>query len=284
MALLIARDELAKGLLVLPVGGRVLSNFCYPAAVLGPIVGLRSRTSKGYLLMSLPLVILLGLSLVSGGRGPLLIGFCLTGWVVLAADRSNRSGIKAKKALAVAACLTVCYFILIAELRSNMTTGSGLSGVTTYLRAPVPAFSAWLQNSSPPMINLDLTYLAPIRELIVWSGGKQLRDVDSFVVYMPYSYNVFTILAEHCISFGMIGIVFVWFGIGAGIALLESQEPNQLRAALLSVVYTYLSYSLVCDLAFFVTGWLLSATVVVALTLYSRLHSRQGQPLCCLAS
>jgi oligosaccharide repeat unit polymerase len=275
LVLLSARDDLSNGIVVLPLGGRILSNFCYPAAVLGPVVGLLSRTWKGYLLMALPLVILLGLSLVSGGRGPLLIGFCLTGWVVLASDSSDRSRIKAKKALVVAACITVFYFMLIAELRSNMKAGSGLSGVTTYLRTPIPAFSAWLETASPPMINMNLSYLAPIREVLVRSGGKQLRDVDSFVVYVPYPYNVFTALAEHCISFGLVGMVFVWFCIGGGIAFLESSGTIPYRAAIMSVGYTYLTYSLVCDLAFLVTGWLLSVALVAGLVLFARNRSQR---------
>jgi len=35
-----------------------------------------------------------------------------------------------------------------------------------------------------------------------------------------------------------------------------------MRAAMLSVMYTYLSWSLMADLAFLVTGWLLAAVLV----------------------
>jgi oligosaccharide repeat unit polymerase len=260
-AMLYARDSLGTGALVLPLGGRIASNFAYPAAVLCPVIALRSQTWKSYLIMLVPLVILLGLCAVTGGRGPLLIGVGLMGWVVLATDATGKTRKTAKRSLAAVAMVALGYCVFVAENRESELTG--MQSIAEYVSGPVPAFSAWLRRSSSlPVVNFNILDLAPIREIRLRAGGDQTREVDSNVVYVPFRFNVFTCLAEHLLDFGLVGTVLVWSAIGAGAALLQRSRPGPMRAAMLSVMYTYLSWSLMADLAFLVTGWLLAAVLV----------------------
>ena len=147
-----------------------------------------------------------------------------------------------------------------------------------YLTGPIPAFSEWLQLHQPlPLINLDFSNVAVVREIIRAFGFQIERSIGWDIVFVPYPFNVFTHLAEHVRDFGLIGTIAISGILGITLGRLENLPLSLTVLGVRATLYAYLSETFFADLSFLAVGWWLTLfTVLLVLPWLQRIVPSSG--------
>ncbi len=260
------RDRVMGGKFEIPIIARVWSNLLYPASLIGAVnYSICDNKGRRWLFVLLPILGAVLMSLSSGGRGVILIIGLIMFWAIIIYrnhDIKCRTTWKNYIGLLVIAAVLISYVLYIANIRGKYEGYSSGSSVITYIAGCIPSFSAWLDMKYIPILNADFSNIAFIREFSAIIGNSVVRTIDNDIVYVPFPFNVFTSLAEHIISFGILGALILSFGLGIWSAKLESGTPTLCKYALRTCIYVYLSYSLFADVSFFIVGWWLSIVVI----------------------
>lgn len=252
--------------LQVPIYQRLMSNFLYPASVLGAICFLFSRRSfSSWIYLLLPLI---GLSLYGfgfGGRGAMILGTPMLFWVLFIGRKQfiTRTGGWINCFLLVIVILVLVGFAsLIVTTRSDQP--HPLFSLYIYFIGPIPAFSAWLDTYDVILLNFKTGNISIFREIFRLFGMPvNERLVGSDVVFIPFQFNVFTHLLEHIRDFGITGTLIISGILGMITSIFENKSLSVSVLGIRAILYGYLSLSLFTDLAFFIVGWWLTLLMIV---------------------
>jgi oligosaccharide repeat unit polymerase len=271
----LVRSMLGTQELQVPILQRLMSNFLYPASVLGAICFLFSMQSfSSWIYLLLPLI---GLSLYGfgfGGRGAMILGTPMLFWVLFMGRKrffTKTEGWKNCLLLMIVILVLVGFASLIVTTRSDQP--HPLFSLYIYFIGPIPAFSAWLDTYDVLLLNFKIGNISIVREIIRLFGMPvNERLVGSDVVFIPFQFNVFTHLLEHLRDFGITGTLIISGILGMITSIFENKSLSVTVLGIRAILYGYLSLSLFTDLAFFIVGWWLTLLMIaVGIPLLRRL-------------
>lgn len=270
-SLVIMRASVLNGEIQFSVFERLLSNFIYPAALLGTLLFvLRPKKIGNLFFILIPIVGMLLFSLSNGGRGTVLIGGLMMAWGVAinrTAEPLQKRNSSLMPGLFIFAC-TAGYSNYIVNTRGYSPENT--ASIYNYFSGPIPAFCEFVKRFSPfSLFSVDISQFAICREIFRLLGYMTERTIDSNVVFIPHAFNVFTFIAEQLQAFGYLGTVAYALCLGVCASILESRTPSIYVLGCRILLYTYLTYGLFTDLSFFIVGWWLALfmlLVVIPLT------------------
>lgn len=262
----LVRSMLGTQELQVPILQRLMSNFLYPASVLGAICFLFSRRSfSSWIYLLLPLI---GLSLYGfgfGGRGAMILGTPMLFWVLFIGRKRffTKTGDWINCLLLMIVMLALVGFAsLIVTTRADQP--HPLFSLYMYFIGPIPAFSAWLDTYDVLLLNFKIGNISIVREIIRLFGMPvNERMVGWDIVYIPFGFNVFTHLLEHIRDFGITGTLIISGILGMITSFFENKLLSVPVLGIRAILYGYLSLSLFTDLAFFIVGWWLTLLMIV---------------------
>lgn len=272
------RSQLIEAEIQMPVAVRFLANLLYPATVIGAICFLSTvRFRSSWFFVLLPVVGLFLYGFASGGRGAVLIGGAMLVWVLLVGQSEALANVNTRWLLFAFFVLMVLFSGFIVTTRSGDDTP--LQSLSVYFVGPVPAFSEWLTLHPVSPLEFSASNISVIRELMRAFGSSVVeRQVGADVVNIPFQFNVFTALADQLPSFGLAGTVILYGCVGFASARLEYSRQSHSVMAVRGLLYSYLSFSLVTDMAFFIVGlWLSLFLVGFLIPFLAAKDSRKGR-------
>ena len=262
----LTRSLLITGGIQIPIYQRLMSNFLYPASLLGAIYFLFSKRSwYSWSYLFIPLVGTVMYSFSFGGRGAIMIGGSLIFWILVfsrAKVLRRRVNTLERWMIIFLGFVVFGYFAMIVATRTDVNPSDIAQSIYEYLIGPIPAFSEWLTFQSLSLGNIDLSNISLIRELLRLWGIDKARDIGLNIVYIPFVFNVFTHLAEHVRDFGIVGALIVSGILGILTAILESKTLSVSVIGIRATIYAYLSISLFADLSYLAVGWWLTLLTI----------------------
>jgi len=244
------RHDLSEKDLVMPISLRLFGNLGYLTALLGGYSYFQGRDIKRIYII-LPIAILTLYSISSGGRGPLLIGGIMMFWFMLAKAMDSRK--------AVVDCVLVIialgvFWLAISATRTDERSYGELAA--EYTGASIPAMCELIGDGEAlKFFDLQLNQSVWVREAKKATGIETERTVDREIVYIPFGFNVFTGLSEWLTEYGYLGTFLMLSGVGLVCGMLEGKGRSAGAMCVRAVLYVYLSYSIITDLAAFIVGW-----------------------------
>lgn len=262
----LVRSMLETQELQVPILQRLMSNFLYPASILGAICFLFSGGSFScWIYLLLPLI---GLSLYGfafGGRGAMILGTPMMFWVLFIGRKRffTKTGGWINILLFMIVILALVGFASLI-VTTRLDQPHPLLSLYIYFIGPIPAFSAWLDTYDVLLLNFKIGNISIVREIIRLFGMPvSERLVGSDVVFIPFQFNVFTHLLEHISDFGITGTLIISGVLGMITSIFENKSLSVSVLGIRGILYGYLSLSLFTDLAFFIVGWWLTLLMIV---------------------
>ncbi len=260
--LALMRSMVFEQVIGIPISARLMSNFLYPASILGTICFLSSRRSFwSWLYILLPVIGSMLYGFAFGGRGAVIIVVPMIFWV-LAIGGKNLFSARTDRLLLICVITVVLLFTGIID-GTRRDSSQVIESVSWYFTGPIPAFSEWLNIKPVVLINADFSNVAIVREIMRLFGSYSERSIGIDIVFVPYGFNVFTHLAEQIRDFGIIGALVVSTLLGAFSSALERKPLSVSVLGVRAAIYAYLSFSLFADLSFFIVGWWLAIFIIV---------------------
>jgi oligosaccharide repeat unit polymerase len=261
----IARSVLLTEIVQMPIYQRLMANMLYPACVIGAICFVVLRKSlRSWVYLILPAIASLLYAFAFGGRGSIMITGPMVVWII-AVGRREVSGVERWKLsdvlMTVSGIFIVMWFITIMT-ETRMQSFEVAGSLYSYFIGPIPALSEWLSLHQIPLLDIDLRNLAVIRESARMLGYPYDRLIDYDVAFVPFAFNVFTLLAEQVRDFGILGTMILTTLLGIISSRLEQLPLTVSVLGVRGVFYQYLAFSLFADVAGLVVGWWLALFMV----------------------
>ncbi len=271
--LIITRSLIITKDIHIPMYQRLMSNFLYPASLLGALCFVFSKGRRwSYAYLFLPIMGIIIYSFAMGGRGAILIGSNLIFWAFMITGKTNRP-VESKKLNLVMVLIGLglligWYFALIVSTRLGSSPALIFESLYQYLIGPVPSFSKWLAFHDLPLGKIDFSDISFVRELLHLGGIVKERDIGNHIAYIPFQFNIFTSLAEHLRDFGLTGAFIISALLGSLSAVLENKDLSAQMIGVRATFYAYLSFTLFADLAYLSVGWWLTLFTIILTGLY----------------
>ncbi len=245
-AIAATRGDILQGSLAVPFHIRFMCNLLYISALAGALL-FRHRQTWIYIFPTFFGLILYSFS--NGGRGAVLVGGLLVFWGVCSSRSVSRQSIYA---LCTLCAIILFYVVYIATTRPNVDWIGNLAS----LYGPVPALSQLIERGAiGGAAGLNLTDTIIYREYNAAIGIRAERYIEGIVVGIPFTYNVYTFIADQVYALGYGGMFLIIIFGGALVAFLDVEKVSNSWCSVRSTVYLYLSYTLYTDLAIFMAGW-----------------------------
>ena len=235
----------------------LLTNFLYPLAAITPIYTLYNK--KRFLLLLLVIILFFIYTLCSGGKGGVILMIAtFTGAVIylvknnmIIFDRKLKliSGVVSIGILSVFAWLTYSRM----KYTGDSVTESTASMFVSYFSTSVPAFCQLLKEQDYLLLNFDLTQHNLVKNIGAIFGIKYKWGMDSYIVYVPEPFNVFSSIADSIFSLGLIGSLFYYFIIGLLMGWVNKLK-DQNGIFLFAVFFLFSFYSFFVDVFYFMAG------------------------------
>lgn len=252
------RGELFEQKIVVNRYYKLISNFVYPLAIIGPLYFFR-RNKNVLILVS---IVLLGglLSFSNGGKGNLLIVvILLIGAIVYLVYQRKYEFPKILKRFAVALSVMMLlffYFISVTRIENNeeFSAYDNIVLINQYFSSSIPSFCQWIEINQIHYVDFNIGQLALFRELGAMIGIVNPRTIDQQLVNVPHPFNVFTAFADSLAAFGYIGSFIYYLIIGAIMGLVDLIPKSDYSIFIFSTFFLFICYSLFTDVFFYMIG------------------------------
>ncbi|AQX83651.1 oligosaccharide repeat unit polymerase [Elizabethkingia bruuniana] len=235
----------------------LLTNFLYPLAAIAPVYTLVYKKKPALFFFIVILFVVYSLS--SGGKGGivLMIG-TLMGAIIYLIKTKRLVFDKRIKMIAIIMAVFVFAFITFITYSRTQHTNESISDNTSsmfvsYFTNSVPAFCQILKENGYSLFNINLSQHNLVRNIGGLFGIKFQWEMDSYIVYVPQPFNVFSSLADSIFSLGLIGSLFYYFIIGIIMGAINTMR-NINGVFLYSIFFLFSFYSFFVDIFYFMVG------------------------------